>query len=167
MRLIKDIFKRRLEQLVKTDKEKAEDQETGNNHIDSILIISYSFRTVRLVLVILTVSYYIGMFWYIFCELTLKPAGQVLENDGFIHQFSIEDYTVYEKSVLMFYYAFTTLSTVGFGDFHPRSNVERVLCAFILLTGVAIFSYIMGNFIDILQGITQLNADFDEGDKQR
>lgn len=67
----------------------------------------------------------------------------------------------------MIYYAFTTLSTVGFGDFHPRSNVERLLCAFILLTGVAIFSYIMGNFIDILQGITQLNADFDEGDKQR
>jgi hypothetical protein len=34
MRFIKDVFKRRLEQLVKTDKEKAEDQETGNNHID-------------------------------------------------------------------------------------------------------------------------------------
>lgn len=170
MRFIKDVFKRRLEQLVKTDKEKAEDQETGNNHIDSILIIGYSFRTVRLVLVIFTVSYYIGMAWYIFCELTLLTPEKSIEtkqNQGFIHEFNIEDYTVYEKSVLMIYYAFTTLSTVGFGDFHPRSNVERLLCAFILLTGVAIFSYIMGNFIDILQGITQLNADFDEGDKER
>jgi hypothetical protein len=100
--------------------------------------------------VIFTVSYYIGMSWFIFCELTLKEAGQQLENDGFIHHFGINDYTTYEKSVLMIYYAFTTLSTVGFGDFHPRSNSERLLCAFILLTGVAIFSYIMGNFIDIL-----------------
>ena len=48
------------------------------------------------------------------------------------------------------YYAFTSLSTVGFGDYHPRSDEERVLCAFILLFGVAIFSYIMGNFIEMI-----------------
>jgi potassium voltage-gated channel Eag-related subfamily H protein 8 len=48
------------------------------------------------------------------------------------------------------YFAFTSLSTVGFGDFNPRGDIERILCAFILLFGVAIFSYIMGNFIDIL-----------------
>lgn len=53
----------------------------------------------------------------------------------------------------MTYYAFTTLSTVGFGDFHPRSNAERTVCAFILLIGVAIFSYVMGNFIEILLSI--------------
>jgi hypothetical protein len=51
------------------------------------------------------------------------------------------------------YYAFTTLSTVGFGDFFPSSNSERALCSFILLGGVAIFSYIMGNFIEILVSI--------------
>jgi len=52
--------------------------------------------------------------------------------------------------VIVTYYAFTTLSTVGFGDFHPRSDAERAICAVILLAGVAIFSYIMGNFIEIL-----------------
>jgi hypothetical protein len=39
---------------------------------------------------------------------------------------------------------------VGFGDFAPRGNEERFYGAFMLLFGVAIFSYIMGNFIDIL-----------------
>ena len=52
--------------------------------------------------------------------------------------------------IAMVYYAFTTLSTVGFGDFHPKSNYERLFCAMFMLFGVAIFSYMMGIFIDIL-----------------
>lgn len=72
--------------------------------------------------------------------------------------------TDYENGVIVTYYAFTTLSTVGFGDFHPRSDSERALCAIILLVGVAIFSYIMGNFIEILVSIQNLSADFDNGE---
>lgn len=55
--------------------------------------------------------------------------------------------------LIVTYFAFTTLSTVGFGDYHPRSDSERAVCAIILLVGVAIFSYIMGNFIEILISI--------------
>ena len=63
------------------------------------------------------------------------------------------------------YYAFTSLSTIGFGDYNPKSDIERILCAFILLFGVAIFSFVMGTFIDILHEITQLTKDLDEGDE--
>ena len=59
---------------------------------------------------------------------------------------------------------FTSLSTVGFGDLHPRGNFERLFCAFILMFGVAIFSYIMGIFIDILSEFQSYNADLDDGD---
>ena len=51
----------------------------------------------------------------------------------------------------MMYYSFTSLSTVGLGDLVPRSNVERLLCSFVLLFGVAIFSYIMGIFIEVIE----------------
>ena len=50
----------------------------------------------------------------------------------------------------MWYYAITTLTTIGYGDFHPISTSERVITSFVLLFGVSVFSYIMGNFIDIL-----------------
>ena len=62
------------------------------------------------------------------------------------------------------YYAFTSLSTVGFGDFSPKANIERVLCAFILMFGVSIFSYMMGIFIEILNEVQKLNATLDQGD---
>jgi hypothetical protein len=51
----------------------------------------------------------------------------------------------------MIYYAFTSLSTVGFGDYHPRADEERIFIAFLLVIGVATFSYIMGIFISILK----------------
>lgn len=48
------------------------------------------------------------------------------------------------------YFSFTSLSTVGFGDYRPESDAERLLFVAVLMFGVAIFSYIMGNFIEIL-----------------
>jgi hypothetical protein len=62
------------------------------------------------------------------------------------------------------YFAFTTLSTVGFGDLTPRSDIERAMGSFILISGVAMFSFLMGNFIQILGSYTTLNADLDDGD---
>lgn len=147
-----------------TDPELAEDQENENNQINLILKISYVFQTVKLIVLILTVSYFIGMTWYIFCEITLKVPTPDDEHQGFILEFDLKKKTDFENTISMMYYAFTTLSTVGFGDYHPRSNAERLFCAIILLVGVAIFSYIMGNFIEILHSIQYLNADFDEGE---
>ena len=70
-----------------------------------------------------------------------------------------------DRSIVGVYYAFTTLSTVGFGDYSPRSNSERIVCAFVLVFGVAIFSYMMGIFIEILGKYQDLNAELDEGDQ--
>ena len=62
----------------------------------------------------------------------------------------------------MMYYAFTSLSTIGFGDFNPRSDLERIFVSFMLVSGVAIFSYIMGIFIEILQEYEKVMADIDD-----
>lgn len=41
------------------------------------------------------------------------------------------------------YYALTSLSTVGFGDIYPVTSSERLVCGFMLLTGVSVFSYVL------------------------
>ena len=63
------------------------------------------------------------------------------------------------------YFSFTSLSTVGFGDYNPKSDAERLLFVAILMFGVAIFSYIMGNFIEILDQMRKLNEELDQGDE--
>ena len=68
------------------------------------------------------------------------------------------------NSIKVVYFAFTSLSTVGFGDLRPESDFERLLGSAILLIGVAVFSYIMGNFLMILDQYYSLNEDFDKGE---
>lgn len=61
--------------------------------------------------------------------------------------------------MLLMYYMLTSLSTIGFGDYYPRSDYERLNCAFGMLAGVAIFSFVMGNFIDILNKTKEMDKD--------
>lgn len=72
--------------------------------------------------------------------------------------------TEYESIVISTYFAFSSLSTVGLGDFQSRGDIERVTTGFVLLFGVAIFSYIMGNFIEILSEFKEFHSEIDDGD---
>jgi hypothetical protein len=98
-----------------------------------------------------------------FRKLDQEEAHEMFE-DQFIIHFGLNTMTPREITILVTYYMFTSLSTVGFGDYHPRSNFERIYCAFVLLFGVAIFSYIMGKFIEILDQFKSYNNDLDQGD---
>lgn len=49
-----------------------------------------------------------------------------------------------KKILVSTYFAFTTLSTVGFGDYYPVSPVERFIFTVVFIGGVSMFSFIMG-----------------------
>ena len=101
----------------------------------------------------------LALIWIIGCEVigdfglnlnSWSDKGALEHPETFIHHFELSQVPLNKMIILSLYYAFTSLSTVGFGDFHPRSDAERLTCALILLLGVACFSYIMGNFIAVL-----------------
>ena len=62
----------------------------------------------------------------------------------------MRDLTDNENLTIVVYFMFTTLSTVGFGDFNPKSETERVIMTLVLLIGVACFSYILSQLGSIL-----------------
>lgn len=84
----------------------------------------------------------------------VDPGDKEFSEDLFMVTFGIESNDHFYNILLVTYFAVTSLSTVGFGDFHPRGNTERLATALILLFGVAIFSYIMGIFIGIIDQIS-------------
>jgi hypothetical protein len=47
------------------------------------------------------------------------------------------------------------LSTVGYGDYYPISNIEQVASVIIMLACVAIFSFIMSSFMEIIQNYSK------------
>ena len=58
----------------------------------------------------------------------------------------------------------TSLSTVGFGDFYPKSNFERIFGSIILLSGVAIFSYIMSKLATMMINFNNFNGDSEDNE---
>ena len=72
--------------------------------------------------------------------------------------------TPLEKGIISVYFAFTTLSTVGFGDYYPWSPYEKLVGSFMLLFGVAIFSLFMGTFIEMIDKYKEVGRDLEDGD---
>jgi CRP-like cAMP-binding protein len=103
----------------------------------------------------------LGCFWYFVITTYDFHNGEL----GFFEKYSLDDLSLPRRLVLCCYFALTTLSTVGYGDLTPQSNVERIFGIVIMILGIALFSYIMGNFNDVLtnydkqMGIVDKSAD--------
>ena len=59
------------------------------------------------------------------------------------------------------YFALTMLSTVGYGDLFPMSNLERIIGVLCMMIGVATFSLVMGQFTQIHEEFQTQMADPD------
>lgn len=101
-----------------------------------------------MIIIAIIITYFIGCCWWYFCE--SQQSAEPEEND-FIKENQLGEDSQIHQLIVSCYYALTTLSTVGYGDYYPISNAERIMAVIIMLCGVAFFSYIMGNFIEILQ----------------
>lgn len=65
----------------------------------------------------------------------------------------------YQQGIIGIYFCFTSLTTVGFGDYYPHSDSERLLCAFMLLFGVLMQSYTMGTFINMIENFKNFEEE--------
>ena len=155
MKQVKGVYQIQLEKDCEDD-DVANDMLEDRNNIVTIVIIKYLMKTVRLFIILVFISYYVGIFAYIIFDFT-DPSEEM-----FTEAYDMFGRSKGEKIVLMQYFAFTSLSTVGFGDIHPKSNIERGATSVILLMGVAIFSYIMGMFTEILNTFLSLNASLSD-----
>ena len=57
---------------------------------------------------------------------------------------------------------FTTLSTVGLGDYHPVNNAERAFGSFILLFGVLVTSIVIENFTNMIKSYSAYQKSYKE-----
>jgi hypothetical protein len=174
MSMVKEFYHRRTQSIVDNYPDLANDIDIDTNGIGQILAIKFLLKTIKLIIVILNISYLTGVGFLVLCEavddfLNDKEFGETEHTDpesfpGFLSEYGLYETATSRNLLISLYFAFTSLSTVGFGDYAPRGNIERFFGAFMLLFGVAIFSYIMGNFIDILGQQKDYCASLDDGD---
>ena len=66
---IKDKIKQNTLNLIKTDPFIGEDTSQDHNKVEFLLLVKYILRTIKLVLIILNFSYFIGQIWLMICDI--------------------------------------------------------------------------------------------------
>ena len=97
-------------------------------------------------MVILILSFFLGMFWYLITKHTTHGPDEYT----FYNAYGLSERADLETLTIVLYFMFSTLSTVGLGDFNPKSEIERLVMTLVLMIGVAAFSFIVTNLIEIV-----------------
>jgi voltage-gated potassium channel len=71
----------------------------------------------------------------------------------------IDNTTTYIRA---FYFAMTTLTTIGYGDITPSTNLETVYVIIIQFLGAGMYGYIIGNIANLLSNVDQAKTNFME-----
>jgi hypothetical protein len=133
----------------------ANDMDQDHSGTMSKIILFFSFQLMKITLIILMTTYFLGIVFYIYCDITSE--SYKMNDDYAINTFiGYHDMNMQKPlytSIELTYYAFTTLSTVGFGDLTPKSDKERVFTTLILLCGVAVFTIVKDTLMTIFSQI--------------
>lgn len=69
------------------------------------------------------------------------------------------------RLIVCCYFALTVLATVGYGDYYPISSREMIAAVIIMLACVAIFSFIMSSFLEIIRSYNQKMDTVDKSEE--
>ena len=64
--------------------------------------------------------------------------------------------------IISFYWAFQTLTTVGFGDISAFNQFEQILAIFWMIIGVAFYSYTIGNMTQMISSFDAENEELQD-----
>jgi len=106
----------------------------------------------KLITVLIFVSFIIhmvGCVWHWIAELEGFLPGCWVVRYGFM------DKDIEEKYQISIYWAFTTLTTVGYGDISAYTYNEKLLAIALMVFGCAVYSFTIGNLQTILNEIDE------------
>jgi len=111
----------------------------------SLLLKSMSFMSIEVQNVTKTFSTLLIILHVTGCLWHLAPYYNLTDNNNWITENDLDNSSQFSKYMASLYWATVTCTTVGYGDILPVNYFELVLCLFIIVFGVAVFSYILSN----------------------
>mmetsp|Transcript_34427 Transcript_34427/g.41595 ORF Transcript_34427/g.41595 Transcript_34427/m.41595 type:complete len:757 (-) Transcript_34427:134-2404(-) len=114
----------------------------------------------KLLSVLFFLGHFMGCFFYFFASLDTFRLEHEKDVDSWVD--SLEGQPVLTKYVASMYWAFTTMTTVGYGDISAVTIAERVVAIASMICGGFIFSCLIGSMTGVLQSFKISQSVFNE-----
>lgn len=106
---------------------------------------------------IVIIAHYMGCFFYYFGLDDLR-----LNNKGWLIDKELVDKDFTTKYITSLYWAFTTMSAVGYGEIVPKTKDERTYAMAAMIMSCGIFAYTVNSIGNIVSRYNQMQSQFRE-----
>jgi len=73
-----------------------------------------------------------------------------------------ENPTHWQIYLASYYWALVTMTTIGYGDINPTTDIERVYEIFAMLVGTSVFAYVVGSLVTIVSNMDRKSNEYHE-----
>lgn len=96
-------------------------------------------KFIKLIILITFIAHWIACFFFMVGD------NELPNPDSWLVVAGIDHADVNTKYIFSLYWAFTTMTTVGYGDIHPNTPKERALTLFTMLVSCVVYAYTIGS----------------------
>ncbi|GMH59532.1 hypothetical protein TrST_g11508 [Triparma strigata] len=119
-------------------------------------------RMMKIVLMVLLVTHLVGCLWYMIG----RTGGDDPIDGGWMWRYQLSNHTIEQQYVTSLYWAFSTLTTVGYGDISARTPQEQIYSMLMMLLGVSWYAYIVSSMSTIMASFDRQNKAIKEKTQQ-
>jgi CRP-like cAMP-binding protein len=80
--------------------------------------------------------------------------------DNWMVAYGVDEATSSSKYLAALYWSFMTVTTIGYGDVQPKTDVERIIALIFMMLGASFYAYIVGSVCSVLNSLDQATNDF-------